>query len=378
MDGRKGPASRARAIPRLGGVGGAKWPRSGLHLRMAGPGGVGCAALLAAMMAPGCDCERNRKHMEETANSGFEDAFQCCKALETIDPGEAALCYSDLKDWRSQLSTLIVLWYQACLDNNVELMKSILATAKALFASRFGDDCPAVVSAADGQLRTAGIPFTWTDLVQFDGAFERVEVALWDELVARPGLAGDDSQLFELDDGQFTATVAGATVAGALTGAVRLGPADVHGQRSVIGFTASFSLGGECISAHLDDPAALSMLTEDAGHATLGVRVSLAATEGLSLLLPPVAWIEFPVRVGGDLIELDERVWSLRSVVPPALGIADWTADGSVTSDDWDAYFSAPPGEQDVDLDGDSDGGDAALFINSYRRATIGQPHTAG
>ncbi|MFO0828608.1 MAG: hypothetical protein U0572_10735 [Phycisphaerales bacterium] len=325
---------------------------------------IAAPVALCALVAGGCDCEKHRAAMERIADKGFEDAFQCCRALAETNPPEGEVCFQSLREWRTELTTLIVQWYQACLDGNSELAGQLLHALRAIFVVRFdeasGATCSSVVLDPNGGYRTAGIALDRSDLVRIGGAF-----------VGGLGPAGDIDRetRFVLRGGTFEAEVFGVSVAGALSGELRLAAAAAGGTRAVEDLSLVFATPLGALRCSLSPIDSAGALAANGGDALLHARVRLSADDAVALLLPSEAWIELPLIRSGVGYAIAPGTRAIREVVPPALGVADWVCDGHIGLDDWAAYFSAADRDRDLDLDGDADEEDDAIFIRSWRRA---------
>ncbi|GEM_PF-2775228 len=330
--------------------------------------GWAVTGLMVALLA-GCDCDKERKTMEDIAAKGFEDALVCCRELAPLNPPSAEQCLLSLKEWRQQITTLIIQWYQACLDGNQDLASQMLQAAKALFAQGTNETCPSVQNDPTGQPRTAGLPFAVTDLLELSGRFKgeaRSTVTPESDALARFSVAAP----LLLRGGAFEATVFGNRIAGTLSGKLTVGSASADGSASVLGFEIAFETPAGALHCVLADPDRRSAIRATPYGLRLMVMVSLTADPGVPFLFPSEAWFELPVTAVAEGFALGGGARTLRAIAPPALGFADWQRDGIVDHADWSAYFSANADERDLDLDGDADPADDALFIESFRRAT--------
>lgn len=311
--------------------------------------------------------------MSETLQQGYEDAFRCCKEVAAIDPEEGIACFAGLVEWRTDLTQLIIAWYQACIDGNADLARDLFDMARSIFVSRFGDDCPTVAIGPDGQPRTVGLVFGWSDELDLRGRFLPVTPADRAAAEARVGPLDAALAAYAVEAGSFEAAIAGTTISGGLSGALVLGAARPDGARPIADLRLTFATGaGSVALALVSSDAALlerSVVRRRDGGLVLEAHVSLAVDDALPILAPPTAWIEFPLRQTANGFALGGGSHALRRLMPPSLGFADWNGDGAVGLDDWTAYFAAPAEGRDLDLDGDQDAQDDALFIASFRHA---------
>ncbi|MBL9147622.1 MAG: hypothetical protein JNM94_02915 [Phycisphaerae bacterium] len=343
--------------------------------RIAHGGGWGGLAIasIAALSLVGCDCKRERDRMTETLSDGYEDAFRCCQEVAAIDPDEGIACFASLVDWRMEVTQLIIAWYQACIDGNSDLARDLLDMAKSIFVSRFGADCPMVALGPDGQPRTAGLVFSWADDLDVRGRF--VAVAPGDQPASPARVGPLDAALsrYVLDDGAFRASIGGMEITGGLTGALTLGAARPDGARPIVDARLSFATAAGTVAMQLANANPtlrdLSAVRPTDDGPVLAAHVTLSIDESLPILAPASVWLELPLRERAGGFTLDGGPRPLRAVLPPALGFADWDQDGAVTIEDWTAYFDAAADTRDLDLDGDQDVDDDALFVASFRRA---------
>ena len=330
--------------------------------------GSTAVGLLATVLA-GCDCEKERKVMELMAEKGFEDSAMCCEAIVPLNPEAAKQCYLGLKEWRQQITSLIIQWYQACLNGNQNLASQLLQAAKALFVQGFTDDCPPVQLDPTGRIRTAGLPFSHADVLtlrgQFEGPFKLVVAE------GRETGSGDGTTTpLILTGGRFSGTIFGTHVNGGLTGDLTLGEARLDGSMPVMAFVLDFKVPGGAIHCTLSDDGRWSAFKPTATGGLLGVKVALAVGDDVPYLMPNEAWLELPLHSTPHGFAFAGGNHSMRALLPPTFGWADWNQDGTVNHDDWTDYFTAPPESRDLDLDGDADDADDVLFIRSFRLAT--------
>lgn len=320
--------------------------------------------------AAGCDCERARDRMHETADQGFSQAWDCCKALQEMGLPSAESCFLDLKDWRQEITTLIIRWYQACLAGNQSLADSILRTMRRLFAEGVGT-CGTVVADVTGQRRTIGLAIAAGDTATFDGDLGPVPRTFGGSDKDPQGTGADPPDVgFDIDG---TVDVRSAEIAATvrLRGRVAVGRAIEKGSAPIRGFTLSCELpgGGELRLASRDVDASNRLIgPAPDGSVTLEVRCAVEMIGALPILVPSEVWLQLPLvtrgSTGGYAFAGGKR--SLREVLPPAWGYADFNRDGFVDEADIVAYRSAAPHDRDLDLDGDADDDDDRAFIAAW------------
>jgi hypothetical protein len=332
---------------------------------------LACAGLGAsAILLVGC-CDEGRREMERVAKEYGDAAHACCKMMLPGDPVGAAACFEDVKNWRLETGSKIIAWYQACLDGNRELANDVLNGLVEDVDARSGQSCGGLVTLADGRVATVGIPFGPDDRVTLTGrAVSPFGLLLPPQYEITEGV---NDRVYELhiEGGAFGVEAFGAAVNGSLSGTLAI-VQHAPSEYLVTGASWRFGVGASAITMELDDDHGFSRLRLDGQRGVLRLVMSTGVPEGMAVLMPPRLVLEVPVRAGGGALELDARRLPALSVMPGALGIADWNGDGAVTAEDWIAFFQTEPtagvDPRDLDFDGDYDSDDIRGFVASWRQ----------
>jgi hypothetical protein len=348
---------------------------------------TGAVAFAAAWLVTlgGCDCDRSKDQMDRTANEGYAQAWACCHAIRELDPPAAIACFEDLKEWRTELTALIVRWYQACLDGNQSLADQILRTMHRIFVEGPGGSglpCGTIVVDGGGQPRTVGLAIAGRDRIVLGGDLK--------PLPRRFGGAGDGMPPPQTGrdlaiDGWATVEIAemsfdlvlsgrvGLAIPGPLASQIPLGHGGWPETVPVDDIELLLSApGGSILRLSLEPEIGSPALLRVGTAAVLRAACRVEAEGPLRLLLPETVWLELPLipRANpADGFELAGDRRPLRSVLPPALGFADFDRNGVIDERDLLAFRSAPADAADLDLDGDVDADDDRLFLASWRFA---------
>lgn len=341
------------------------------------------AAWLAAL--GGCDCERAKERMDRTANEGYAQAWACCEAIRELDPPAAIACFEDLKDWRAQITTLIVRWYQACLEGNQSLADQIFRTMQRIFAEgpgEAGPPCGTIVVDAGGQPRTVGLAIAGRDRVSLGGELKPLPRAFGGSgdgaAPPRSGreLAIDGWATLEFDEMRVDVVLAGRvglSLPGHLAAEVGSGHGGWPETIPVDALELLLSApGGSILRLELEPEIGSPALLRQGETAVLRAACRIHAEGPLRLILPELLWLELPLTPRPspeEGYELAGGRRALRSVLPPALGFADFDRNGVVDERDLLAFRVARDDAADLDRDGDVDRDDERLFLASWRFA---------
>jgi hypothetical protein len=333
-------------------------------LRSIATSGVLAASACCTLLALGGCCEDERKKMDEMLLQYYSRAFACCVEINKNDPAAGTECFQKLADWQKRAADAILDWYRACVDEKSATANEILELLKGL-ASEATGTCGSAVRLADGRVFTVGTPFDADDTLEFSGAFEGAFGLLKPPVVDAP-------RSFALADGRLALDIDGIAASLATTGAITVS-ASGKDRFSIDAFTFSIDVGNGTIDMTLDDDEGRSSVVLDGSRGLLEVRVAVASTGEPALFVPEAAWLRIPVRATANGLALDLGEHRAVDVVPPAPGIADWNGDTFVDLADWTAFHEDPArGERDLrdlDLDGDVDPDDVAMFGRLWREA---------
>ncbi len=327
------------------------------------------SSVVGSLIVGGC-CDESKREMDRLADKYYQQAFACCKAKAEVDPFGGASCFDQLLAWRLATGSGILEWYQACLNGEQNLAQQLLQQLRSLVVELGQETCGTTIALADGRKMTMGVPFGPDDTLSLAGAFTGPYGLLRPPANAPP--QHETSAHFTLATGRFRMQAMGATLAGALHGAVDLRPiAGDPGAYAVEGASLTFGVGAATVAMELQDPEDLSTVRLNGDVGVLEMRVAIRVDGDVPVLAPPQAWVRIPVRATPSGLAFASGNQPLLEFMPSAPGWADWNRDWTVDEADWAAFFAGPVGGQadlrDLDLDGDIDGDDIQLFTTAWQ-----------
>jgi hypothetical protein len=333
--------------------------------------------------------------MKSIADDAFEQMFQCCTGIATIDPEQGVNCYDDLRDWRGETATLILQWYQACLNGNQDLAEAALGALRGLLQQASQSGCGEIQLRADGQWVATVSPFLRGDRITVTGLFAGSfgSVRINSDSAAADGQNADGGgsgvappSTWTLGAGEVSLALSetglaggGLVLTGTMHGAFTVGapvppPPSVPGDGAVTtaavsGLELVIEVGGQSVRLSLDDPRGIASLSGDGHSYVLAAPVSLDVPDSLPGLTPSTLWLTMPLTATDEGLVVDVAQAPAATLFPVSLGWADWDRDGDADVADVASFYADSGKVRDLNLDGVFDGLDVRLFVHAWRAA---------